>query len=54
MNGSESIGLPIGHQVMIANSKNVSYSKMTANGKPVMDKLGIDLVHAIFELSLDE
>eukprot|EP00555_Chaetoceros_dichaeta_P011720 CAMPEP_0198267916 /NCGR_PEP_ID=MMETSP1447-20131203/35165_1 /TAXON_ID=420782 /ORGANISM="Chaetoceros dichaeta, Strain CCMP1751" /LENGTH=445 /DNA_ID=CAMNT_0043958743 /DNA_START=124 /DNA_END=1461 /DNA_ORIENTATION=- len=49
MNGSETIGIPIGHQVMIANSKNKRYSDMTANGKPVMDKLANDLVHSILE-----
>jgi len=49
MNGSETVGLPIGHQVMVANSKSKTYSSMTANGQPVMDKLANDLLHAILE-----
>jgi len=50
MNGSETVNIPIGHQVMVANSKSETYSKMTANGKPVMDKLANDLVHDIFNV----
>jgi len=49
MNGSETLGIPMGHQVMVANSKSKRYSAMTANGKPVMDKLANDLVHSILK-----
>jgi len=49
MNGSETVGFPIGHQVMMANSKSKIYVDMTADGQPVMDKLAKDLVHSILD-----
>lgn len=41
--------LPLGHTVMIANSKDEFNKKVTAGGKPVMDYLASSLVQALRE-----
>jgi len=48
MRGSESVHLPLGHTVMVANAKNSMYANLNAGGKPVMDKLANDLLQDIF------
>jgi len=45
----DSINVPLGHTVMVANSKSEAYKQMNFQGRPVMDKLAHDIV-----LSLDE
>ena len=47
MTGSDRIGVPVGHQVMVANSKSESYSKFTENGRPVMDYLADVMVKSL-------
>lgn len=47
MNPSERMHFPLGHTVMVANSKSGFYSKINAKGKPVMNKLAMDLVSQI-------
>ena len=47
MNPSERMHFPLGHTVMVANSKSGLYSKINAKGKPVMNKLAMDLVSQI-------
>lgn len=37
MSSSDRIDVPVGHQVMVANSKNPNYSSFTSKGRPVMD-----------------
>jgi hypothetical protein len=37
MSSSDRIDIPVGHQVMVANSKNPNYSSFTSKGRPVMD-----------------
>ena len=44
MSGSDRIDIPVGHQVMVANSKSKSYSKFTEKGRPVMDYLACWMV----------
>lgn len=39
LSGSDRFDIPVGHQIMVANSKNQSYSRFTAKGRPVMDYL---------------
>ena len=39
MSGSDRLDIPVGHQVMVANSKSKSYSKFTEKGRPVMNYL---------------
>lgn len=48
MRGSEKKQLPVGHQVMIANSKNEAYKHYTKTGRPVMDHLGQEIVEALY------
>eukprot|EP00984_Skeletonema_dohrnii_P022501 scaffold11620_cov199-Skeletonema_dohrnii-CCMP3373.AAC.4 len=45
----DSLNVPLGHTVMVANSKSEAYKQMNFQGRPVMDKLAHDIV-----LSLDE
>jgi len=47
MNPSERMHFPLGHTVMVANSKSGFYSKINAKGKPVMNKLAMELVSQI-------
>mmetsp|Transcript_26135 Transcript_26135/g.39553 ORF Transcript_26135/g.39553 Transcript_26135/m.39553 type:complete len:626 (+) Transcript_26135:48-1925(+) len=48
MMGSERLGVPVGHQVMIANSKNEMYSSFTKTGRPVMDHLAKQIVKSLY------
>ena len=43
----DSINFPLGHTVMVANSKNEGYSKLNSQGRPVMDKLAEDMVDSV-------
>eukprot|EP00581_Thalassiosira_minuscula_P018296 CAMPEP_0183719668 /NCGR_PEP_ID=MMETSP0737-20130205/12502_1 /TAXON_ID=385413 /ORGANISM="Thalassiosira miniscula, Strain CCMP1093" /LENGTH=708 /DNA_ID=CAMNT_0025949399 /DNA_START=368 /DNA_END=2494 /DNA_ORIENTATION=+ len=40
----DSINFPLGHTVMVANSKSERYSQLNSKGRPVMDKLAEDMV----------
>jgi Putative serine esterase (DUF676) len=40
---------PLGHTVLVANSKNSFYSKINAAGKPVVDRLAADLLREILD-----
>lgn len=51
MNPSERIHFPLGHTVMVANSKSEAYAKINAKGKPIMNKLATDLVASISDYS---
>ncbi len=44
MTDSDNFNVPVGHQVMVANSKSKSYANFTKKGKPVMDHLADDMV----------
>jgi hypothetical protein len=48
-NVADSIHFPMGHTVMIANSKNEKYSQWNSLGRPVMDRLAEDMVKNILE-----
>jgi len=41
---ADSINIPLGHTVMVANSKSEAYKQMNFQGRPVMDKLAHDIV----------
>lgn len=43
--------VPMGHQVLVANSKHGWYTQMSAGGRPVVDKMALDLVNDIVELT---
>jgi len=45
----DSINFPMGHGVMVANSKNEKYSQANSQGRPVMDRLAKDMVHDVLE-----
>ncbi|KAL7533086.1 hypothetical protein ACHAXR_005032 [Thalassiosira sp. AJA248-18] len=45
----DSINFPLGHTVMVANSKSEQYSKLNSQGRPVMDKLAEDMIHDVLE-----
>jgi hypothetical protein len=47
MAGSDRVEVPIGHQVMVANSKSKNMSKLTKNGRPVMDHLAQQIAKAL-------
>lgn len=44
---SDSINVPLGHSVMVANSKTERYAQFNRAGQPVMDKLAKDLIRDI-------
>jgi hypothetical protein len=46
---SDSMDLPLGHAVMVANSKNERYSQLNSAGRPVMDKLAKDIIDDILK-----
>jgi hypothetical protein len=46
---SERIVIPMGHTVMVANSKNQFNSFMNARGKPIMDMLAKDMIDFILQ-----
>eukprot|EP00573_Skeletonema_grethae_P010329 CAMPEP_0201694210 /NCGR_PEP_ID=MMETSP0578-20130828/6554_1 /ASSEMBLY_ACC=CAM_ASM_000663 /TAXON_ID=267565 /ORGANISM="Skeletonema grethea, Strain CCMP 1804" /LENGTH=609 /DNA_ID=CAMNT_0048179857 /DNA_START=132 /DNA_END=1961 /DNA_ORIENTATION=+ len=43
----DSINIPLGHTVMVANSKSEVYKQMNFQGRPVMDKLAHDIVMSL-------
>ena len=43
-NAGDSLNFPLGHTVMVANSKNEKYSQLNSQGRPVMDRLAEDMV----------
>ncbi|KAL7545444.1 hypothetical protein ACHAWF_008791 [Thalassiosira exigua] len=45
----DTLHFPLGHTVMVANSKNEKYSQLNSQGRPVMDKLAEDLVDSVLE-----
>jgi len=47
LSSGDSISLPVGHTVMIANSKSDFYKKVNAGGKIVMDAFADDFVHEL-------
>jgi len=47
LNLSEMLHVPLGHTVMVANSKSWWYSQLNAKGRPVMDKLAKDLLQQL-------
>jgi len=44
MNPTERLHFPLGHTVMVANSKSDWYARLNEQGKPVMDMLATELV----------
>jgi hypothetical protein len=44
---SSRLYFPLGHTVLVANSKNDFYAKLNAAGKPIMDHLATDLLRDI-------
>jgi hypothetical protein len=40
---------PLGHTVLVANSKNTFYSNLNAAGKPVVDRIATDMLHEILD-----
>lgn len=43
----DSINVPLGHTVMVANSKSEAYKQINFQGRPVMDKLAHDIVMSL-------
>jgi hypothetical protein len=48
MSWSDRLNVPVGHQVMVANSKNPNYSSFTSRGRPVMDYFAKWLVKNLY------
>ncbi|KAL3777298.1 hypothetical protein ACHAW5_004678 [Stephanodiscus triporus] len=48
-NVSDSINIPLGHAVMVANSKSERYAQLNRAGRPVMDKLATDMMNYILK-----
>lgn len=46
----DTLNFPLGHTVMIANSKSEGYTKVNGRGRPVMDRLAEDMVHDVLEV----
>ncbi len=44
---AETLHFPLGHTVMVANSKSETYSKLNSQGRPVMDKLSEDMIREV-------
>ena len=42
---------PMGHTVMVANSKSEAYATLNAAGRPIMDRLAKDLIKSIFSVN---
>lgn len=47
LTNNDRVQVPAGHSVLVANSKNREYEQFSANGRPVMDKLGRDFMQDI-------
>ena len=43
----ETLHFPLGHTVMVANSKSETYSRLNSQGRPVMDKLAEDMIRDV-------
>jgi hypothetical protein len=43
-NAGETVHFPMGHTVMVANSKSDAYTRLNFQGRPVMDKLAEDML----------
>ena len=48
-NAGETVHFPMGHTVMVANSKSDSYTKLNYQGRPVMDNLAEDMLNDVFQ-----
>lgn len=48
-NAGETVHFPMGHTVMVANSKSDTYTKLNYQGRPVMDKLAEDMLRDVLE-----
>ena len=48
-NSGDSFHFPLGHTVMVANSKSEQYSKLNSQGRPVMDRLAENMVESVLE-----
>lgn len=44
LTSNDRVQVPAGHSVLVANSKNREYEQFSAEGRPVMDKLGKDFI----------
>ena len=51
MNRTEKLKFPLGHTVMVANSKSDFYSRLNSGGRPIMDRLASDLIVEITDFS---
>ena len=49
MKGSDRFEIPVGHQVMVANSKSEAYSSFTKGGRPVMDHMAQQMVKILLQ-----
>lgn len=47
--GSDRLHMPLGHTVMVANSKNDFYARLNAAGQPIMDQLAKTMVEEILK-----
>jgi hypothetical protein len=54
MGESDQLHVPVGHQVMVANSKSDTYSKFTAKGQVVMDYFAKDIVEYLLHQENDK
>lgn len=52
LSSGDSISIPMGHTIMIANSKSEIYKKINAGGRIVMDSLADDFVHELLKWKL--
>lgn len=50
-NAGETLHFPLGHTVMVANSKSETYSKLNFQGRPVMDRLAEDMMGDVLMFS---
>ena len=41
--------IPLGHQVLVANSKSGWYSQMSARGRPMVDRMAAKMIHDIVQ-----
>eukprot|EP00585_Thalassiosira_rotula_P012575 CAMPEP_0196130760 /NCGR_PEP_ID=MMETSP0910-20130528/1027_1 /TAXON_ID=49265 /ORGANISM="Thalassiosira rotula, Strain GSO102" /LENGTH=746 /DNA_ID=CAMNT_0041390129 /DNA_START=43 /DNA_END=2283 /DNA_ORIENTATION=- len=48
-NAGDSFDFPLGHTVMIANSKSEGYTRINSQGRPVMDNLAEEMVNDVLE-----
>lgn len=48
-NAGQTVHFPMGHTVMVANSKSDTYTKLNYQGRPVMDKLAEDMLSDVLE-----